>query len=53
MKSMLVLLSLLCMGFLFSGDTQRESRGPEWLDDLDAAFELAAEEDRPLLIVFR
>ena len=52
MRSVLALLSLAALGLSLVGGTRSVS-GPEWLDDLDAATELARESGRPLLIVFR
>ena len=33
--------------------TYEDPVGPEWIADLESGFALAAETDRPLLIVFR
>ena len=53
MKLACLLLALATFGLSFLDGGRTAEGGPEWLDDLDAAFGLAAETGRPLLIVFR
>ena len=52
MKTLLAALVLLALG-LSLGAARPEQDGPEWHTDLDEAVALAAETERPLLIVFR
>ncbi len=51
MKFALACAALFGLGLAF--DARQESEGPEWHDDLDAAFTLATETGKPLLLVFR
>ena len=51
MKFVLACAALFGLGLSF--DARQESEGPEWHDDLDAAFTLATETGKPLLLVFR
>ena len=52
MKTLLALVTAAVVGISFVEDGRQESE-PRWLDDFDEAVELAAETDRPLLLVFR
>jgi len=51
LQTLLVLAALL--GVSLVGRSERGREGTEWLTDLDTAFRLAADTERPLLIVFR
>lgn len=51
MKLLLTLLVAVACGLSLTSGARQD--GPEWLDDLDEAFESAARTGRPLLIVFR
>jgi len=51
MKFILVSIALLVLGLAMGA--RQESAGPEWHTDLNAAFELAQESSKPLLLVFR
>ena len=50
MKIALLTSALLTLG-LATGS--QDDEGPEWLTDTNAAFELAQESSKPLLLVFR
>ena len=51
MKFALIATALLTLGLAFGA--RQESKSPEWHSDLDAAFKLAKESSKPLLLVFR